>query len=207
VSVSPASLPRPRPPDDGAEDLRDYLEPAFLAEAGWDPGTRTLAPSPGHPLLGYRLCLVRGCAGQGRVPDGLCDTCRKARRQGDLGDEEFLEAGPAPGRHSGEVICTAGGCPRPVRVKRLQLCYTHEHRRRTLGLPLEEFLRHPRAEPLPASADARSRSAPGRHTPGEGSAALTTSAGGNSTVPAWPTPRISPPGAGQAHRSPAVTRS
>lgn len=149
MSASLAVLPPPRPRDDGSEDLWNHLEPAFLDEAGWDPGTETLAPSPGHPLLGYRLCLVRGCAGQGRVPDGFCDTCRKARRQSDLSDEEFIEAGPAPGRHSGEVICSAGGCPRPVRVKRLQLCYTHEHRRRALGLPLEEFLRHPRAEPLP----------------------------------------------------------
>jgi integrase len=83
------------------------------------------------------------------VPDGFCDTCRKARRESDLSDGEFIAAGPARDKHRGEVICSAGGCPRPVRVKRLRLCYTHEHRRRALGLPLEEFLRHPRAEPLP----------------------------------------------------------
>jgi integrase len=149
MSASLAVLPRLRPEDDGAEDLRDYLEQAFLDEAGWDPQTRTLAPPPGHPLLGYRLCLVRGCAGQGRVPDGFCDTCRKARRQGGLSEAEFIAAGPTRDRHCGEVICSAGGCPRPVRVRRQRLCYTHEHRRRALGLPLEEFLRHPRAEPLP----------------------------------------------------------
>jgi integrase len=146
VSASVAVFPRPRP-QDGA-GLRGYLEQAFLDEAGWDPGAQTLVPSPGHPLLGYRLCLVRSCAGQGRVPDGFCDTCRKARRQGELSDEEFIAAGPARDRRGSEVICSAEGCPRPVRTRRHQLCYTHEHRRRAVGLPLEDFLRHPRAEPL-----------------------------------------------------------
>jgi integrase len=54
-----------------------------------------------------------------------------------------LKATQLRGRRSGRRL------PTPVRVKRLQLCYTHEHRRRALGLRLEEFLRHPRAEPLP----------------------------------------------------------
>jgi site-specific recombinase XerC len=149
VSASLAVLSPSRPRDDGAEDLWKYLEPAFLEEAGWDPGTGTLAPRPGHPLLGYRLCLVRGCAGQGRVPDGFCDTCRKARQQSDLSDGEFIASGPARDRHCGEVICSAEGCPRPVRTMRIRLCNTHEHRQRSLRLPLEEFLRHPGAEPLP----------------------------------------------------------
>ncbi len=149
MSASLAVLSPSRPQDDGAEDLRKYLEQAFLDEAGWDPGTETLAPRPGHPLLGYRLCLVRGCAGQGRVPDGFCDTCRKARQKSDLSDGEFIASGPARDRHCGEVICSAEGCPRPVRTMRIRLCNTHEHRQRSLRLPLEEFLRQPGAEPLP----------------------------------------------------------
>ncbi len=149
MSASLAVLSPSRPQDDGAEDLWKYLEQAFLDEAGWDPGTETLAPRPGHPLLGYRLCLVRGCAGQGRVPDGFCDTCRKARQQSDLSDGEFIASGPARDRHCGEVICSAEGCPRPVRTMRIRLCNTHEHRQRSLRLPLEEFLRQPGAEPLP----------------------------------------------------------
>jgi integrase len=149
VSTSLAVLSPSRPQDDGTEDLWKYLEQAFLDEAGWDPGTETLAPRPGHPLLGYRLCLVRGCAGQGRVPDGFCDTCRKARQRSDLRDGEFIASGPARDRHCGEAICLAEGCPRPVRTMRIRLCNTHEHRQRSLRLPLEEFLRHPGAEPLP----------------------------------------------------------
>ena len=149
MSASLAVLSPSRPQDDGAQDLWKYLEQAFLDEAGWDPGTETLAPRPGHPLLGYRLCLVRGCAGQGRVPDGFCDTCRKSRQQSDLSDGEFIASGPARDRHCGEVICSAEGCPRPVRTMRIRLCNTHEHRQRSLRLPLEEFLRQPGAEPLP----------------------------------------------------------
>ena len=109
MSSSLAVLPRPCPQGDGAEDLWNYLEPAFLNEAGWDPQTRTIAPPPGHLLLGYRLCLVRGCAGQGRVPDGFCDTCRKARRESDLGDREFIAAGPARDKYRGEVIARKMG--------------------------------------------------------------------------------------------------
>jgi hypothetical protein len=149
VSAVLAGVSRPRPPGDSAEDLWCYLDPAFLAGAGWNPKTRTLAPPPGHPLLGYRLCLVQGCAGQGLAPDGLCATCHTSRRRSDLSAEEFIAAGPVRARHCGEVICSAEGCPRPVRTRRLQLCYTHEHRRRQLGLPLAGFLQHPRAQPLP----------------------------------------------------------
>jgi hypothetical protein len=66
VSASLAVLSLPHPQDDGTEDLWKYLEQAFLDEAGWDLGTETLAPRPGHPLLGYRLCLVRAAPARGR---------------------------------------------------------------------------------------------------------------------------------------------
>ncbi|HUZ26487.1 MAG TPA: tyrosine-type recombinase/integrase [Streptosporangiaceae bacterium] len=149
MSAALAGLTRLDCPGDGAEDLWRHLDPVFLAGAGWNPGTQTLTPSPDHPLLGYRVCLVRGCTGQGLVPDELCATCRSARRLSGLSTEEFIAAGPVRARHCGEVICSAEGCPRPVRTSRLQLCYAHEHRRRSLGLPLAGFLRHPQARPLP----------------------------------------------------------
>ena len=157
MSTALPGLSRPASPDGGVEDLRRHLDPVFLAGAGWNPKTRVLAPSPDHPLLGYRICLVRGCAGQGLVPDDLCATCHSTRQRSDLGMEEFIAAGPVRARHCGEVICSADGCPRPVRTSRLRLCHTHEHRRRQLGLPLAEFLRHPRAR-----AAARLRPVPGR---------------------------------------------
>jgi hypothetical protein len=148
-------LSRPVPLKDAAGDLRRHLDPVFLSGAGWNPETQTLAPSPDHPLLGYRVCLVRGCTGQGLVPDELCATCRGTRQRSDLSMEEFIVAGPVRARQCGEVICSADGCPRPVRTRRLQLCYTHEHRRKFLRLPLADFLRHPRAQPLPGFGPCR----------------------------------------------------
>src|SRR5260221_11791135 len=104
MSAALSSLPNPVPSKDGVEDLRRHLDPVFLAGAGWNPKTQTLAPSPDHPLLGYRICLVRGCAGQGLVPDELCATCHSTRQRGDLSMEEFIAAGPVRSRHCGEVI-------------------------------------------------------------------------------------------------------
>jgi integrase len=155
VNTALAVLSCPAPPDGDAEDLRRHLDPAFLAGAGWNPGTQILAPSPDHPLLGYRICLVRGCAGQGLVPDGFCATCHSARQRSDLGTAEFIAAPPVRAGHCGEVICSADGCPRPVRTSRLRLCYTHEHRRKQAGLALADFLQHPRAEPLPGFGPCR----------------------------------------------------
>ena len=125
MNAAVPGLSRPVRSRDDAGGLRRHLDPVFLAEAGWNPETQTLAPSPDHPLLGYRICLVRGCAGQGMVPDGFCATCQSARRRSDLSIGEFIAAGPVRARHCGEVICSAEGCPRPVRTRQLRLCYTH----------------------------------------------------------------------------------
>ena len=40
----------------------EMLDPAFLAEAGWDPGSRVLSLPAGHRLLGRTVCRVDGCA-------------------------------------------------------------------------------------------------------------------------------------------------
>jgi hypothetical protein len=59
-----AALPAiawPVSPEDDAGNLQRHLDPVFLAGAGWNPQTQTLAPSPDHSLLGFRICLVRGC--------------------------------------------------------------------------------------------------------------------------------------------------
>jgi len=143
------AVARPAGQRGDAGDLRNRLDPGFLAAAGWDPQTQTLAPPPGHPLLGFRVCLVRGCQSQGLLPEELCATCRGFYRQSDLGMEEFIAAGPVRARRCGEVICGVDGCPRPVRNQRLRLCYTHEYQRCRLQLPLTAFLAHPEARPLP----------------------------------------------------------
>jgi hypothetical protein len=39
--------------DEQAARLARLIDPAFLAEAGWDPGGRVLTPPCGHPQLGW----------------------------------------------------------------------------------------------------------------------------------------------------------
>ena len=48
--------------------LAELIDPAFLAEAGWDPRGRVLAPPPGHRLLGRRE--------RGAAPDALATMAR-----------------------------------------------------------------------------------------------------------------------------------
>ena len=148
MSAAPVSYAG-REEESRAGGLWRRLDPGFLAGAGWDPRRRVLAPSPDHPLLGFRACRVAGCQGQALLPEQLCATCRGAYRRSGLSVERFTAAGPARAKRCGEAICSVGGCPRPVRVRRLELCYTHEHQRNRLGLPLAEFLDHPEAVPLP----------------------------------------------------------
>jgi len=148
VSVASVSYAG-REAESRAGDLWLLLDPGFLAGAGWDPWRQVLAPGRDHPLLGFRACRVAGCQGQALLPEHLCATCRAAYRRSGLDSEDFAAAGPARAKRCGEVICSVGGCPRPVRVRRLELCYTHEHQRQRLGLPLAEFIDHPAAVPLP----------------------------------------------------------
>jgi integrase len=149
VSVEPVSYAGRASDERQAGDLWRLLDPGFLAAAGWDPRREVLAPAPDHPLLGFRACRVLGCQGHALLPDQLCATCRGAYRRSDLSMQQFSAAGPARARRCGEAICSVNGCPRPVRTGRLQLCNTHEHQRKQLGLPLAQFAGHPGAVPLP----------------------------------------------------------
>ena len=73
--------------DGPAARLAQMLDPAFLAEAGWDPDSRVLSLPAGHRLLGRAVCRVGGCAttaqpSRGRVlqlPDPA-DRARAERR-------------------------------------------------------------------------------------------------------------------------------
>ena len=123
--------------------------PASWPRRAGDPRREVLVPAPDHPLLGFRACRVLGCQGHALLTDQLCATCRGAYRRSDLSMQQFITTGPARARRCGEAICSVNGCPRPVRTRRLQLCNTHEHQRKQLGLPLAQFAGHPGAVPLP----------------------------------------------------------
>lgn len=138
-----------------AEELWRRLDQGFLADAGWDPRTQTLAPAADHPLLGFRPCSVRGCEGQGWLSGGLCATCHQVYQRTELGIEEFIAVGPVRNKHYGEAICQVGGCPRPARNNRLVFCNTHDNHRKRLGLSATRFVEHPEARPLPGFGPCR----------------------------------------------------
>lgn len=89
--------------------LRAAVDVEELIAVGWDPVGRVFAPSPGHPVFGFRECVVNGCVGVSVTPPGLCDACRRRWRvhHPDLSREEFVAvARPRiEGRRKREVLC------------------------------------------------------------------------------------------------------
>ena len=93
-------------PDGGAVAARlaALTDPVFLAEAGWDPGTRVLSLPSAHPLLGWRACPSPGCGNLLYGRDRECGSCRRgttARRLASPG-AAALAAQP----------CGVAACPR-----------------------------------------------------------------------------------------------
>jgi hypothetical protein len=142
-------------PEGLAGVLAAGLEPAFLAEIGWDPSVGVIAPPPGHRLLqdagagrGYARggnvpgCAVPGCQRRVTAPGRVL--CREHRRQqhaaGDLPLEQFItlpRAVPLPATGP----CQVPACPRD-RTSRARYCEAHQYqlrlaRQRTAG-PFDE---------------------------------------------------------------------
>jgi len=140
-----------------AARLAAMVDPAFLTEAGWDPGVRVLSLPAQHPLLGRTLCRVGGCAAtaHGNKHGGLCWRCFARLTRTGMSVEDITSAAelpPLPDRPAGCAVAgcqrmSAGGRPR----QRTGLCQAHSRRfRRTPGMSLERFLANPALRPLPA---------------------------------------------------------
>ena len=133
--------------------LVGLIDPVFLAEAGWEPVTRTLTLASEHPLLGRPICAAPGCQTTCSESVGICVECR--RRLGASGlsltDVALL---PAPrGRRwldLGDGSCAVAGCPRPWSSAERQLCRDHVAQRRRLAVDISVFLAHPGVVPLPS---------------------------------------------------------
>ena len=152
TAVAPLPVP---PPDPRTAQLTAALDPAFLSLLRWDWELRVLFFPPAHPVLGRASCKVTGCDKLSVTATGLCSGCGrawKARQQHDADAfQAFLAHGPHWQRVVGTGQCHVPGCPRPWRTEKCRLCMTHHHQRTvSLKLPLEEFLRHPLAVPLPS---------------------------------------------------------
>jgi hypothetical protein len=99
--------------------LRDALDIALLAGAGWDPRSATFAPDRHHRLLGYRLCRVAGCGLEAWSPSGLCGGClaRFGKEGEGAGLDAFCRKGPGRKNRSRDrlcQVCRLPGFERPV---------------------------------------------------------------------------------------------
>ena len=136
--------------DGPAARLAGMLDPAFLAEAGWDPASRLLSLPASHPLLGRTLCRADGCpaTAQGTKAGGLCWGCFARLRRAGMSAEEIAalpRVPPAPPRRAG---CLVPGCERMSpggrQGQRTGLCVAHSRRfRRTAGMTMERVPRRP----------------------------------------------------------------
>ncbi len=130
--------------------LAAALDPAFLAEAGWDPVRRMLSLPAGHPLLGRMACKVSGCGSAAyHRRAGVCHRCftrltGAGMTAGQIGQADHLP--PVPGRTG---HCAVPGCRREPASAEAALCQPHkrQHKRRQWP-PLEEFLADPAIRPL-----------------------------------------------------------
>ena len=136
-----------------AAELADRLDPAFLAEAGWDPVSRVLSLPAEHPLLGRTVCRVGGCTStaHGGPTGGVCWRCfTRLGAQGLTGPQiaSLPELPPLPDRPAGCAVPGVSGCRRrrgPCCAPRIPAGSA-----RRPGMSLEEFLTDPRVRPLPA---------------------------------------------------------
>ncbi|GAA1144894.1 tyrosine-type recombinase/integrase [Streptomyces javensis] len=141
-----------------AATLAGLLDPAFLAEAGWDPAVRLLSLPARHPLLGRTLCRVDGCeaTAHGTKSGGLCHRCLTRLAKAGMSLKDIAAATQLPSAPPVSSQCAVAGClrmsPAGGRSRtRIGLCQAHLRRlRRTPGLSVERFLADPRVKPLSA---------------------------------------------------------
>jgi integrase len=123
--------------------LAALTDPVFLAEAGWDPGTRVLSLPSGHRLLGWRACPVPGCGNALYGHDDVCGACQRgdaretAAGPGGQGEEPGCGMRPAQLSDGGR-LCQVAACGR--RSHRNRYCHLHYERlrRRRSGPSFDE---------------------------------------------------------------------
>ncbi len=138
--------------DGEAVQLAAFLDPVFLAEAGWDPARRVLSLPAGHALLGCGRCKAAGCQTTAYA-GGVCRRCRTRLTAAGMTAEQMASAEYLPPR---AAQCVVPGCLRePGSSRTTGLCRPHnrQYRQRTGKPALEEFLADPRVCPLGPSAD------------------------------------------------------
>ena len=123
--------------DRHAVAIAAVIDPAFLAEAGWDPPTRVLYPPPTHLLLGRPICRAAGCSTTAPDRSRICASCRRRLTEHAPGDGE-IAALPARPRSASATRADAGhgcavaACTRQPRHRDGVYCEAHQQRLRAL---------------------------------------------------------------------------
>ena len=125
-----------------ADRLYRAIDVALLISSGWDPATQVFAPDREHPLLGYRVCRVVGCALEAWDPGGVCGGCR-ARFAAAAGDDldAFCARGVARKNRSRDrrcLVCRVPGFERPVGTN--DLCLSCDGVRRHRGQSVNAYV-------------------------------------------------------------------
>ncbi len=149
VSASPVSG-TPNAGDGHAAALGRRIDPAFLAEIGWDAARSVLFLPVEHPLLGRPVCRAAGCAVTAPQRSRVCSGCQRRLADRGLGldDVALLPARERRDRDLGG--CLVSGCARQWISGPAQLCRQHADQRQAFGLSLSQFLAHPHTRALPA---------------------------------------------------------
>lgn len=142
MSARAAQAARRLPPR-VASGLRDALDIALLAGAGWDPHSAAFAPDRHHRLLGYRLCRVAGCGLEAWSRRGLCGGClARFQEEGEgIGLDAFCQKGPGRKNRSRDrlcLVCRLPGFERPVTTN--DLCASCDGLRRRRRQSVSAFV-------------------------------------------------------------------
>jgi integrase len=127
------------------------IDPAFLAEAGWDPPRKVLSFAPEHPLLGRPVCRAAGCSTSAQAASRICASCRRRLAEHGLGEDQIPSLAPRGRQRSGRGpdTCVVNGCRREWESASSGLCRAHADQLRALPVAdVDEFLVHRRTRPL-----------------------------------------------------------
>jgi integrase len=127
--------------DRHAAAVAAVIDPAFLAEAGWDAQLVVLYPPPEHPLLGRPACRAAGCSTTAPDRSRICASCRRRLAEHGL-DEAEIASLPARAQPKGasqvsrEALllasrgCVVAACTRQRRHRDGVYCEAHQQRLR-----------------------------------------------------------------------------
>jgi integrase len=135
-----------------AAAIAAVIDPAFLAEAGWDPARKVLSFTPEHPLLGRSVCRAAGCSTTAPASSRVCASCLRRLAEHGLGDDEIASLPPRARQRSGRGpdTCVVDGCRREWESASSGLCRAHAEQLRALPVAdVDEFLTHRQTRPLP----------------------------------------------------------